>query len=309
VAEQINTACRDRGFFYIVGHGVDERLFLSLDSLSRQFFALPLEQKLEIAMAKGGRAWRGYFPLGNELTSGKPDQKEGVYFGMERGENDPKVRAGIPLHGRNLFPAQLPAFRQVVLDYIAAMTRLGHALMAGVALSLGMEEGYFAERFSADPTILFRIFHYPARAVDPDSWGVGEHTDYGILTILRQDDVGGLEVKSKTGWVAAPPIPGSFVVNIGDMLDRMTGGYYLSTPHRVKNRTGQGRLSFPFFFDPAFDAEIKPIDFPGRESLIDDREERWDRTSVHTFQGTYGDYLLSKVAKVFPDLYSSSRDH
>ncbi len=120
------------------------------------------------------------------------------------------------------------------------------------------------------------------------------------MTILRQDQTGGLQVKSPQGWIHAPPIAGSFVCNIGDMLDRMTGGRYRSTPHRVRNASGRGRLSFPFFFDPAFDAEVRPID-PGA-AIDDDAGERWDRTSVHELRGTYGDYLLDKVSRVFPEL-------
>ena len=131
---------------------------------------------------------------------------------------------------------------------------------------------------------------------------MGEHTDYGLLTILLQDDAGGLEVKSRSRWVAAPPVPGSFVCNIGDMLDRMTGGLYRSTPHRVRNPAPRDRLSFPFFFDPNFFARVRPIELPGRDLPPDDRDERWDRASVHAFEGTYGDYLLGKVGKVFPEL-------
>lgn len=296
-AAQIGQACREIGFFYIVGHGVDESLQQRLETLSRQFFAQNLATKLDTRMSKGGRAWRGYFPVGGELTSGQPDVKEGIYFGAELEESHPLVKAGTPMHGANLFPANLPEFRATVLEYIAAMTGLGHALMRGIALSLGLEEGYFADRYTADPLVLFRIFNYPPPSNDAQ-WGVGEHTDYGLLTILKQDDAGGLEVKTKSGWIAVPPIPNSFVCNIGDMLDRMTGGLYKSTPHRVRNVSGRARLSFPFFFDPNFHAEVKPIALPSR----DDKDERWDRASVHKFKGTYGEYLLGKVTKVFPEL-------
>jgi isopenicillin N synthase-like dioxygenase len=303
VAARIGQACRDCGFFYIVGHGVDEPLQRRLEEVSQQFFAQDLETKLEIAMSRGGRAWRGYFPVGGELTSGKPDLKEGIYFGAELQDDHPLVKAGTPMHGRNLFPSNLPQFREIVLDYMAAMTRLGHSLMAGIALSLGLEESYFADRYTSDPLILFRIFNYPAPTLTPESessLGVGEHTDYGLLTILRQDMSGGLEVKTKSHWVAAPPIANSFVCNIGDMLDRMTGGRYLSTPHRVRNLAGHNRLSFPFFFDPNFNAEVKPVKIDAK--VNDNKEDRWDRASVHEFRGTYGDYLLSKVSKVFPEL-------
>lgn len=298
VARQIADACRDDGFFYVVGHGVDEQLQNELERLSHQFFALPLEDKLAIRMELGGRAWRGYFPVGDELTSGEPDGKEGLYFGSELATNDPRVVARRPLHGRNLFP-NLAGFADVVLEYLAQMTRLGHDIMRGLALSLQLQEDYFAEHYTADPTILFRIFHYPPAshtATVPATWGVGEHTDYGLLTMLRQDARGGLEVKSRSKWMEAPPVPQSFLCNIGDMLDRMTGGLYRSTPHRVKRPSSTGRLSFPFFFDPNFDATVHPI-LPRQP-----RCERWDGTDLQELHGTYGDYLLSKVRKVFPGL-------
>ena len=300
-AAQLGQACRESGFFYVVGHGVDEGLQRRLRELSREFFAQDVDTKLQIRMALGGRAWRGYFRVGDELTSGKPDQKEGLYFGTELAPDHPLVRAGTPLHGPNLFPSEPPGFRETVLDYMDALTRLGHRLMAGIALSLGLEESYFAERYTGEPLTLFRIFNYPPPS-DPTLWGVGEHTDYGLLTILLQDDVGGLEVRSRSRWVSAPPVPGSFVCNIGDMLDRMTRGAFRSTPHRVRNPSARERLSFPFFFDPNFFARVQPIDLPGMEVPPDDRDERWDHASVHAFQGTYGGYLLQKVGKVFPEL-------
>jgi len=138
-----------------------------------------------------------------------------------------------------------------------------------------------------------------------EQWGVGEHTDYGVLTILKQDDVGGLQVKIRSRWIDAPPVPNSFVCNVGDMLDRLTRGLYRSTPHRVQNVSGRSRLSFPFFFDPGFDAHIEAIDLSGMRLLEDDKDERWDHTSVHDFEGTYGDYVLGKVSKVFPELRRS----
>jgi isopenicillin N synthase-like dioxygenase len=301
VAEQIRVACQDCGFFYVVGHGVDAKLGESLETLSRAFFALPLAEKMTVSMRSGGRAWRGYFTVGDELTSGQPDQKEGLYFGAELPADHPDVVARLPFHGPNLFPAMID-LRATVLDYIAAMTRLGHGLMRGVSLSLGLEADYFARHYTQDPLVLFRIFNYPhpSGRDQCESWGVGEHTDYGILTILRQDDVGGLQVKSQGRWIEAPPIPGSFVCNIGDMLDRMTGGLFRSTPHRVLNRGNRSRLSFPFFFDPNFHAPVRPIN--SATPIGDDARHRWDGASVHAWQGTYGEYLLSKVAKVFPEL-------
>ena len=312
VAERLGAACRESGFFYVVGHGVDEALPERLEALSRRFFALPEEEKRTIRMARGGAAWRGYFPVGGELTSGRPDRKEGLYFGTELGPEHPLVRAGTPLHGPNLFPQEPAGLREAVLDYLAALTRLGHTLMGGLALSLGLPEEHFATGFMADPLVLFRVFNYPpgpATAEDGQpAWGVGEHTDYGVLTILRQDASGGLQVKSRAGgevrWVEAPPLAGSFVCNIGDMLDRMTRGVYRSTPHRVLNRSGKDRMSLPFFFDPGWRAEVRPLEAPALRgaATAEDAHERWDGRSVHAFQGTYGDYLLGKVGQVFPSL-------
>jgi isopenicillin N synthase-like dioxygenase len=300
VADAIGAACRNNGFFYARGHGIDPA---RLDTLAREFFALDDEEKMRIAMAYGGRAWRGYFPLGGELTSGKPDRKEGIYFGSELGADHPRVKAGVPMHGANQFPQRPDGLRAAVLGYLDANTRAAHAIMEGLALSLGLDAQYFREHYTADPTVLFRIFHYPPDVPASAQWGVGEHTDYGLLTLLAQDDAGGLQVKSKDGWTDAPPIPGTLVCNIGDMLDRLTGGLYRSTPHRAKNTSGRGRLSFPFFFDPGWEAQIVPL--PAHATAQDDRATRWDGESVHAFSGSYGDYLLGKVGKVFPELKDS----
>ena len=304
VAGQIQAACREHGFFYVTGHGVPAGLLEQLADASAEFFALPLADKMEIAMDRGGRAWRGFFPVGAELTSGRPDLKEGLYFGAELPADDPRVLAGLPLHGGNLFPRQVPRLRPLVLAYLDALTSLGQTVLAGVALSLGLDAGYFATGYTADPTILFRVFHYPPSPPQTRDWGVGEHTDYGLVTLLAQDDSGGLQIAVPAGnghdWIDAPPLPGTLVCNIGDMLDRLTGGWYRSTPHRVRNLSGHGRLSFPFFLDPGFAAEVPPL--PGRAAVGEDGRSRWDGQDLCAFTGTYGDYLLGKVSKVFPQL-------
>ncbi len=307
IAMVLRKACTEYGFFYIRNHGINEQLQQDLETLSHQFFQLDLEERMQIKMALGGKAWRGFFPVKGELTSGKPDLKEGIYFGSELAETDKRVKAGWPMHGANLFPAQLPDFREIVLTYIEVITELGHQLMRGLSLSLGLPADYFNTHFTNDPLTLFRIFHYPStekKPADANLWGVGEHTDYGVLTILKQDSVGGLQIKSKGEWLEAPYIPNTFVCNIGDMLERMTSGYYRSTPHRVKNRTTKSRLSFPFFFDPNFEAEMHaiPLDHLNLTAIEQTANERWDGANVHNFSGTYGDYVLGKVSKVFPQL-------
>jgi isopenicillin N synthase-like dioxygenase len=278
-----------------------------LDELSREFFSYPDDEKVEIAMARAGRAWRGWFPVGGELTSGVPDLKEGLYFGSELGAEHDRVRAGTPLHGANLFPRRPARLREVVLAYIDEMTRVGQAVLVGLALGLGLDRSWFVDHLTADPVVLFRVFHYPPSPTDtPGVWGVGEHTDYGLLTLLGQDEAGGLQVRTADRtWVDVAPEPAAFVCNIGDMLERLTGGRYRSNPHRVRNTSGTDRLSFPFFLDPSWDAVVDRL--PIVERPADGGEaERWDHTSVHGFTGTYGEYLMAKVGRVFPDLASTN---
>ena len=301
VAQALDLACRDVGVFYLFGHGVDPELRASLQSLARQFFTLPEAEKSEIAMARAGAAWRGWFPVGGELTSGVPDLKEGLYFGAELDEDNPRVRSGTPLHGQNLFPRRPAELREVVLAYIDEMTRVGQGVLSGIALGLGLEPDFFVSGLTADPLVLFRIFCYPAPSATADQWGVGQHTDYGLLTLLGQDANSGLQVRTPQGWAAVEPRAGSFVCNLGDMLERLTGGMYRSTPHRVRNATGADRLSFPFFLDPSWDSTIDPLPIVDRPADADGAE-RWDHTSVHGYAGTYGEYVLAKVGKVFPDL-------
>ncbi|KAF2068962.1 hypothetical protein CYY_009718 [Polysphondylium violaceum] len=318
VANDISVACKEHGFFYIKGHGIEQELIDRLDSLSRVFFKLPQEVKMELKMESGGRAWRGFFPLGGELTSNMPDWKEGLYLGTELQDDHPDVQKELPMHGKNLFFSSeqrekelgIEGFRSTILQYIEAVTNLGHVVMEAIAISLGLAPDYFSSKYTKDPLILFRIFNYPSQPIPEGldvQWGVGEHTDYGMLTILSQDDIGGLQVCSqKNGqrvWIQAPPIKGTFVCNIGDMLDRMTGGLYRSTPHRVKlNTSGRDRISFPLFFDPNFCSFVKPIDNLPKVENQDDSNTRWDHANVHMFTGTYGEYLLNKVGKVFPQL-------
>jgi isopenicillin N synthase-like dioxygenase len=300
VADEVRRACQIFGFFYVVGHGISVDLQTRLEALSRQFFALHRAEKMAMAMQHGGPAWRGYFPVGDELTSGQPDQKEGIYFGSELPDDHPRVKSRTFLHGKNLFPA-IEGFRETVLAWIEHMTQLGHALLRAIAVSLKLTPNYFEDRYTHDPLVLFRIFHYPPLGNQRNQlWSVGEHTDYGLLTILKQDQTGGLQIKSQSAWIDAPVIDNAFICNLGDMLDRMTGGAYRSTPHRVRNTSANGRLSFPFFFDPNWDASVGPID--SQVIAKDDSRQRWDGSSVHDWNGTYGQYILKKISHVFPKL-------
>jgi isopenicillin N synthase-like dioxygenase len=309
IGTALDRACCEFGFFYATGHGISPALSAQLMTLARLFFALPLEQKLAIEMARGGRAWRGYFSLDGELTSGRPDRKEGIYFGTELGSDDARVRAGVPLHGMNLYPA-LSGFREALLTYMEEVTTTGQLLLRGIAAGLGLTPDYFLTNYTRDPTVLFRIFNYPPSTAGKDEPGVGEHTDYGLLTLLWQDEVGGLEVWHHDRWLAAPPLAGSFVCNVGDMLERLTAGRYVSALHRVRNLSTRDRVSMPLFLDPGFDAVLAPIIPLAPNSSVASRRRggrRWDGADLTTISGRYGDHLLNKVSKVFPQLASYTR--
>ena len=206
-----------------------------------------------MAMALGGTAWRGWFPLHGELTSGTPDHKEGYYFGRELDPADPRVRAGVPLHGPNLFPTHPADLGPTVLAYLDVLEALGRRLTQAVSVGLGLGPDDLVTRWFRDPVILLRLFRYPPAEPSDPARGVGEHTDYGFLTLLWQDQSGGLEVRTDDGWQEVEPRPDAFVCNLGDMLDRLTGGRYRSTAHRVRSPADRDRIAIPFFFDPDWD--------------------------------------------------------
>lgn len=293
VTHEIDTACRTRGFFIVTNHGVPIELIDHLDQRARMFFALPRAAKESVAMSKGGQAWRGWFPLDGELTSGRPDHKEGYYFGEERPAGDER-----PMHGANLFPAEPADLGELVIDYIARMTVLGHVLVGAIDSALGCDGAL--NSITEEPFVLLRLFGYPSGS---DGWGVGEHTDYGLLTMLHQDDTGGLQVREGEEWIDVEPIRGAFICNVGDMLDKATGGLYRSTPHRVRNASDRYRVSIPFFFDPGWDERVEPVIAPVGSGSV----QRWDGSDPHLFDGIYGDYIWSKVSKVFPELEAATR--
>ncbi len=303
VAAELDRACRELGFFTIVEPTLTGALLPRLDRESRRFFERTEAAKSEIAMAKAGPAWRGWFPVDGELTSGRPDHKEGVYFGVDHDPGDPRVQAGVPLHGANLYPSGLPGFRAAIDDWMERATQVALAVMRGLARGLGLDAHWFDRHLVTEPTVLFRIFHYPAG--HDDGWGVGAHTDYGLLTLLAQDDCGGLQVRRPDGdsWLEVPGDPSLIVCNLGDMLERLTEGRYRSTLHRVRNTSGRSRLSFPLFLDPAWAATVPTLPLDGAPPASD-VDRRWDGTDVTTWDGPYGEYLVDKVSKVFPDLFA-----
>ena len=262
VAKQLRQACLDKGFFYVKNHGIPEDLVARVFSESEKFFALPQDQKLALDKANS-KANRGYEPLkGQTLEAGAPpDLKEGFYIGPEHAADDPRVLAGKFNHGPNQWPAALPGFHATMSEYFAALLGLGERLMRGMAISLDLPENNF-KAFCTEPMATLRLLHYPPqRPDDPNQRGAGAHTDFGGLTLLRQDGVGGLQVwdQESQGWIHADPVPGTFIVNLGDMIARWTNDRYRSTLHRVINTSGHERYSVPFFYVGNYDHEVACI--------------------------------------------------
>jgi isopenicillin N synthase-like dioxygenase len=301
-ASQIDRACRDVGFFAVHLPEDLRATRAHLLALAAQFFALPESEKAVVAMSRAGSAWRGWFPLGGELTSGVADRKEGYYFGVEL-PPDPR-----PMHGPNLWPARPDELASTVTAWMTGMERLGQHLLTLMAVGLGRPPEFFASGLTAAPTSLFRIFRYPPHPPgDASNWGVGEHTDYGLLTLLATDGTPGLEVNVQGEWHDAPADPDLVICNLGDMLDRLTGGRYRSTPHRVRNHGDHDRYSLPFFLDPGWEAVVEPLAFDDHWTAPADVHARWDRANLSEVSGTYGEWLGAKVRKVFPDLPRPTR--
>jgi isopenicillin N synthase-like dioxygenase len=256
------------GFFYISGHGVPDALTQGVFSTAARFFALPEEQKAEVAVNKRHRGWIGHGGAKMYGTA-KADLKESFVWGLELPEDDPEVAAGTPLMGPNQWPRAMPELQDALYDWYEAVLEAGHAVLRGLALSLGRDMEFFAGSF-ARPLARGSAIWYPPQPPDLGAaqFGVAPHTDYGGLTLLTQDMTGGLQVKGTSKeWVTARPIPGTFVVNIGDLMHRWTNGRFRSNPHRVVNTSGKTRQSAAVFFDPSFHAVVDPRD------LLDDRSE------------------------------------
>jgi len=266
VARQIDAACRQHGFFYVVGHRVPQALRDEAFQAGARFFALPEEDKQRWHIDLSGGLTRGYDPIGWQgLEAGRPaDLKESFYLGRDRGLDDPLVKAGTPNHGPNQWPGEtlVPGFRRACERYAQALEALGRHLMGLVALGLNLPRDTF-DPWLAEPMPVLRLLHYPPQASSrlEGQIGSGAHTDWGGLTLLAQDNNGGLQVRADDGrWLDATPVPDSFVVNLGDMMQRWTNDLYRSNLHRVvNNRSGSDRYSMAFFYDVAYHARIEAL--------------------------------------------------
>ncbi len=261
VARAIGRACREVGFFYVGNHGVPEARIEAAFAEARRFFAQPLEAKTAIHVSKSYPRQRGYVPLFEENTDPAvtADLKECFDLGRELPPDHPAVRAGTPFHGPNVWPEGLPGFRAAIAAYYDAVLDLSLTLTRAVALSLDLPEDHFADKLDRAVTTL-RLIDYPPQQgrIEPATFGCGAHTDYGFLTVLAQDQAGGLQLRNCAGdWIAAPPISGTFVVNIAEMVERWTNGLYPATLHRVINTSERERFSMPFFLDTNYDARVE----------------------------------------------------
>ncbi|MGW0037817.1 isopenicillin N synthase family dioxygenase [Gordonia sp. NPDC003376] len=263
VAWEIHKASRDTGFFYVTNHYVPQEIMDGQLAIARDFFDLTLDEKMT-ADARRSPCLRGYEAMAIQaLDEGsQPDLKEGFQVGRDLADDHPYVARGFANHGANQWPEVMPALRGVTENYIEHMRSLGTHLVRLLALSLEQPQDYFDAALD-EVVVTTRMLHYPPQQSvgAGNQLGAGAHTDWGLITLLLQDEVGGLEVQNADGeWIRAPHIPGTFVVNLGDMVPVLTNGLYHSTMHRVLNcSSARDRYSVPTFFDLDYEYVIEPV--------------------------------------------------
>lgn len=253
---QFKAACTNTGFLYIRNHGIPRAAVDAVFEATRRYFALSEEERRRDLIDERFR--RGFMPYGVTQHPGhKPDLKESYELGIDLPVDDPDVRAGLPLHGPNRWPEDKPWLRDAAQTYFDHAVELGKRLLRIFARALDQREDFFLQ-WCQKPMVQSRLFHYPPQS-SPTALelGAAAHTDYGMLTLLAQDPIGGLELRTRDGeWVAAPYIEDTLVVNLGDMVKVWTNDTYVSNPHRVANRTGRERFSIPTFFNLDYAAPV-----------------------------------------------------
>lgn len=300
---RLRAACHGPGFCYLTGHGVPPELDGSIMAAARAFFALPEPEKRALAIA-GSPHFRGYTALGDERTRGRRDWREQLDVGPE--ENAVDVAPGEPawrrLRGPNQWPERLPGMREAVLDWMREMDRVGIAVLRALAIGLGQPIDHFDDAVlpRGDPHL--KIVRYPAAPDEPDAGqGVGLHHDSGLLSFVLQDAVGGLQVQSGESLVDAVPRPGTYVMNLGEMLQSATGGYLRATPHRVQSPPpGTERLSIAYFFHPRLECVFEPIELP--PELAAQAHGGQNADPADPVFATFGDNYLKIRLRSHPDV-------
>ena len=284
VAREIHEASREVGFLYIRNHGIDAELIGKAYRMGLAFFHQSDEVKREVTIS---RDHRGYLRPGTSKMhdDATADLKESFVWGHDF----PASPCNRPLQGGNQWPVSMPGLRPLLERYLLAASDVARHVLRGCALGLGLSAETFLQTTSR-PLSRASLTYYPPQpdTLGPEVFGVSPHTDFGVLTVLRQDEVGGLQVQDYEGeWLAAPPVPETLVVNVGDLLERWSNSKLRSTPHRVINRSGRERLSIVLAFDPDFDTLIDPSvsctssETPGHDPIA------------------CGDYLVSRMARAF----------
>ena len=265
VVARLRDACHGPGFCYVAGHGVPPELDAAVMAVAREFFALPEAERRALAIVNSPQ-FRGYTVLGDERTKGIGDWREQLDVGAEEPAEvvAPREPAWRRLRGPNQWPARLPTMQPTVLAWMRAMDRVGLAILRALALGLGQSLEHFDDAVvpRGDPHL--KIIRYPAQPRDADTGqGVGMHHDSGLVSFVLQDDVGGLQVDLDGELVDATPKLGTYVMNLGEMLQAATNGYLRATKHRVQSPpAGRERLSIAYFFHPRLDAVFAPIELP-----------------------------------------------
>jgi len=298
--DDLRAATHDVGFFYLTGTGVTPELEERLLQAAHDFFALPEAEKLAIENVTSPH-FRGYTRVGGERTQGRVDWREQIDIGPERDPiHDPEGPGYNRLVGPNLWPAAQPELKDVVTEWHDHLTGVARKLLRAWALALGAEEQYFDRHFG-DPQTLIKIVRYPGKDDPTPQQGVGAHKDSGVLTLLWvEPGKGGLQVERDGEWVDAPPVPGAFVVNIGELLEYATQGYLTATNHRVISPMyPDERISVPFFFNPALDARLPIIELP--EELASEVRGVTD-DPTNPIHATYGENALKSRLRAHPDV-------
>ena len=301
--ERLRFAAHKVGFFQIVGYGAEPGQVDALFRVTAEFFARPEAEKLALHNQDSPH-YRGYSAIAAERTQGRPDSREQLDFSADR-EPVPAERIGEGeefwhLQGRNQWPAGMPELERTAMAWTALMDRVGEDLLKALCVAIGLDEDHFSAAFDGDRAWMAKLAHYVGGVAEAGTQGVGLHADYGFITLLLQDEVGGLEVRpyGQDAWLPVEPIPGALVVNLGEMLEVATDGYLMATIHRVQSPPpGVDRYSVPFFYSPRLDAVIEKVELPA-ELAADARGVSDDPTNP--MLASFGSNMLKGFARAHP---------